>query len=696
MTPPEVGAGDVDQVRVLERRLARERAARAEAEAVAERATSELYETVQQLTRSTRVAELLTEVAARANEAASVQQAARAALASVCGYTGWPVGHALVRSTIVPEALTSAGVWHLDDEQACAGFRAVSEELVFLPGVGLPGQILQTGAPLWAPELDMHDKFARKTSARDGGLRAGFGIPVLIRSETVAVLEFFAHEIRPPDEDLLRVVGFVGAQLARVLEREAAEERLRQLALFDALTGLPNRMLLMDRLRVSMERSQHDRSRVDVLYLDIDDFKTINDSQGHQAGDEVLTAVATHLSEAVRQTDCWGRPVPSTVARLGGDEFAIVLDDCPDPKTVAARIQKRLAEPLRLEANEVFLGVSIGTARAEDGAEPEDVLAAANVAMHAAKHAGKGQYVVFAPHMQVEARRRHSLGEQLHRAIDNEEFFLAYQPVVDLDGGQIIGVEALVRWRHPSGRVAPPDEFIPRAEETGLILPLGRWVLSQACRQAALWRQQFAADFSMAVNVSGRQLREPDFPELVRSTLRTTGLDPGDLCLEMTESILMEHDDGAIAMLTELRQDGIHLAIDDFGTGYSSLAALRRLPFDIIKIDRSFVSALPEDDAGTIAWAVVRLGHTLDICVLAEGVETAEQRDALVSFGCDRAQGFLFGRPLPPEELEGLLAAQALPRTSAAVTRPRAARPTGLRARPSATPPRPRSVQRHP
>jgi diguanylate cyclase (GGDEF)-like protein len=417
-------------------------------------------------------------------------------------------------------------------------------------------------------------------------------------------------------------------------------------------------MLLMDRLRVSMERSQHDRSRVDVLYLDVDDFKTINDSQGHRAGDEVLAAIAAHLQEAVRQTDCFGRPVPSTVARLGSDEFAIVLDDCPDPKTVADRIQKRLAEPLRLETNEVFIGVSIGTARAEDGTEPEDVLAAANVAMHAAKHAGKGQYVVFAPHMQAEARRRHSLGEQLHRAIDNEEFFLAYQPVVDLDGEQIIGAEALVRWRHPSGHMVPPDDFIPRTEETGLILPLGRWVLTQACRQAALWRQQFGVDFSMAVNVSGRQLRELDFPELVRSTLRTTGLDPGDLCLEMTESILMERDDVAIAMLTELRQDGVHLAIDDFGTGYSSLAALRRLPFDIIKIDRSFVSALPEDDAGTIAWAVVRLGHTLDICVLAEGVETPEQRDALISFGCDRAQGFLFGRPLPPEELEALLAAQ--------------------------------------
>ncbi len=696
MPPSEaVGAGDVDRVHVLERRLARERAARAEAEVVAERATSALYETVQQLTRSTQVAELLTEVAAHANEAASFLQAARAALAGVCAYTGWPVGHALVRSTIVPEALTSSRVWHLADEQTCAEFRAVSEEMLFLPGVGLPGHILQTGAPLWAPDLDIHHKFARKQSARGSGLRAGFGIPVLIRSETAAVLEFFATEIRPPDEDLLRVVGFVAAQLARVIEREAAEERLRQLALYDALTGLPNRMLLMDRLRVSMDRSRHDRTRVDVLYLDIDDFKTINDSQGHSAGDEVLTAVSTHLQEAVRQTDCWGRPVPSTVARLGGDEFAIVLDDCPDPKVVADRIRQRLGVPLQLAANQVFVGVSIGTARAEDGAEPEDVLAAANVAMHAAKHAGKGQYVVFTPHLQAEARRRHSLGEELHRAIANEEFFLAYQPVVDLASGRITGAEALVRWRHPSGRLVPPDEFIPRTEETGLIVPLGLWVLREACRQAAQWRQ-LSTGFSMAVNVSGRQLREPDFGTLVRGALETTGLAAGGLCLEMTESMLMERDDAGIAMLTELRGDGVHLAIDDFGTGYSSLAALRRLPFDIIKIDRSFVSSLPEDDAGTIAWAVVRLGHTLDICVLAEGVETAEQRDALIGFGCDRAQGFLFGRPLPPDKLEARLAAQALHPPRPSISRPLGGPAAGSRAHPSASPARPRSALRRP
>jgi diguanylate cyclase (GGDEF)-like protein len=659
MPPPEAGPSDDDRVRVLERRLARERAARAEAEAITERVTSELYETVQELTRSTRVAELLSEVASHANEAASVEEAVAGALASVCAYTDWPVGHALVRAPDADGALRSLKVWHLDHPRQFEVFRSMSEEFVFPRGVGLPGRILQTGTSLWAPDLLADENFPRRDAAIECGLRAGFGIPVLIRSETAAVLEFFATDIQAPDEQMMRVIGFVGAQLGRVMEREAAEDRLTQLALYDGLTGLPNRMLLMDRLRSSLNRARRYGSSVDVLYLDIDDFKTINDSQGHRAGDEVLAAVSARLQEAVRQTDSVGRPTPSTVARLGGDEFAVVLDDCVEPRAVADRIEERLTEPLRLLDNEVFVSVSIGTARADPTNGAEDLLAAANVAMHEAKRAGKGRYVVFEQRMHEQARLRHSLGEELHRAIAGEEFVLAYQPVVDLHNGRIIGAEALVRWQHPSGRLMPPNEFIPRAEETGLIVPLGTWVLSQACRQAAHWRASGHGDITVAVNVSGRQLRELDFTDQVRTALRETGLEPGGLCLEMTESILMERDVVGIAMLSELRDEGVHLAIDDFGTGYSSLAALRRLPVDLIKIDRSFVASLPEDDdAGTIAWAVVRLGHTLGLPVLAEGVETPEQRDALRRFGCDQAQGFLFGRPVPPAALGELLARQ--------------------------------------
>jgi len=335
-----------------------------------------------------------------------------------------------------------------------------------------------------------------------------------------------------------------------------------------------------------------------------------------------------------------------------------VLGDCAEPARVAARIEQRMKEALRLSSNEVFVNVSIGIAPSWVDCSPEELLAAANVAMHEAKRAGKAQFVAFEPRMQEQARRRHALGEELHRAIINEEFFLAYQPVVDLKSGRIVGAEALVRWAHPSGGVVNPDDFISRAEETGLILPLGAWVLRTACEQASAWRRDHH-DFAVAVNVSGRQLRDGDFTDLVRMVLEENGLPPEALCLEMTESILMERDAVGIGMLNELRARGVHLAIDDFGTGYSSLAALRQLPVDLIKIDRSFVASLPDDDdAGTIAWAVVKLGHTMGIPVLAEGVETEDQRDALTRFGCDQAQGYLFAKPLPPEEFGAMLVAQ--------------------------------------
>jgi diguanylate cyclase (GGDEF)-like protein len=659
----EPTAPEGDSAERLQRRLARERAARVEAETIAERATRELYDTVQQLTRSSRLSELLGEIAVHANEAATVDEAMAAALASVCDYAGWAVGHALVRSSEDPDALVSLGIWQLPQgEEGCfAGFRAASEELRFPLGRGLPGRALDSGEPAWIADLSSDANFPRAEAAAACGLVSAFALPVLIRTETTAVLEFFAAAHQEPDATLLRVARFVGAQLGRVLERQVAEERLSRLALYDGLTGLPNRMLLMDRLQTTLRRARRAGSRVDLLYLDVDDFKTINDSRGHAAGDGVLVALAERLQHAVRAGDTVGLAAPYTVARLGGDEFAIVLEDCADPAVVARRIEEVLRTPLQLEDGEVFVSLSIGTALADDDlpaeAGGEQLLGRANVAMHEAKRAGKGNYQVFQPQFHEQAHRRHVLGEELHRAVVAQEFVVAYQPVVRLVDDAIVGAEALVRWRHPTQGWVQPLEFIPRAEETGLIVPIGRWVLQESCRQAVLW-QQLLPDFSIAVNVSGRQLREDDFVETVREALELTGLAPGSLCLEMTESILMERDEAGIAALATLRADGVHLAIDDFGTGYSSLGALRGLPADLLKIDRSFISSLPEDDdAGTIAWAVVRLGHTLGMQVLAEGVETQAQRDALRRFGCDEAQGWLFGRPVPAEELEQQLRA---------------------------------------
>jgi diguanylate cyclase (GGDEF)-like protein/PAS domain S-box-containing protein len=622
-----------------------------------------------ELTRASKLAALLAEVTVHANEAVNFADAVGNALATVCAYLGWPVGHALVLSPDVPQTLISLGAWHLADPRRFELFRAATERHTYPVGQGLPGRTLENGEPVWIHNLAADDTFSRISSAKACGLAAGFALPILIGPDTVGILEFFGIEVQEPDDTLLRVGSIVGAQLGRVIEREAAERRLTQQALYDGLTGLPNRALFMSRLHESLLRGERDGTLVDVLYLDIDDFKGINDSRGHAAGDEVLSALSARLRDTLRAGDSLGRLTPSIVARLGGDEFAIVVEDCDAPEAVAARVLGLLLEPLHLSGGEAFVTVSVGSAcalTAGTGASAEELLAAANVAMHEAKHAGRGQHVAFNPAMREKVRRRHELGDELHRAVEIGEFELHYQPVVALEDGAILGAEALIRWRHPVRGMVPPNDFIERAEETGLIVPIGTWVLHEACRQAAAWRKTFDIDLTIAVNVSGRQLRERDFVSTVRGALAQAHLEPHRLCLEMTESVLMEHEDVAIAMLTELRQDGVQVAIDDFGTGYSSLSALRRLPVNTVKIDRSFVTHLPQDGKDlSVAWTIVQLAHRLGMTVVAEGVETAGQRDALGELGCNHAQGYLFGRPVPVEQFAAQLRGTAAVQTSA-------------------------------
>ena len=443
---------------------------------------------------------------------------------------------------------------------------------------------------------------------------------------------------------------------------KAANERLTELALYDRLTGLPNRTLLVQHLERSLATSREHGGQLHLLYVGVDDFKTINESAGHGAGDLVLSALAPVLRAAMRPDGAAEDATERMLARLGGDEFAIVIETDNDaaPLLVAERIQALLQQPLELPDDQVFLSVSIGSARidpARADVSAEVVITEANIAMHEAKRAGKTRFVSFEPRMHEVARSRHRLGHELHRALVEDEFVVHYQPVVDLTTGALVGAEALVRWEHPAAGLVGPDGFIARAEETGVIVPLGAWVLRQACAEAVAWQSASGRALTVAVNVSGRQLREPDFVDTVRSALRESGLAPGQLFLEMTESMLMERDEAGLAMLATLREDGVHLAIDDFGTGYSSLAALRRLPVDQLKIDQSFVASLAVDDnAATIAWAIVHLGHALGLEVLAEGVESAAQRAELVRFGCDLAQGFLFGRGLTVEAMTALVA----------------------------------------
>jgi diguanylate cyclase (GGDEF)-like protein/PAS domain S-box-containing protein len=446
---------------------------------------------------------------------------------------------------------------------------------------------------------------------------------------------------------------------ADVTDRRRAEEQLQHDAFHDALTGLPNRALFIDRLQAALARLQgalargHHKGLFAVLFLDVDRFKLVNDSLGHSVGDRLLVELSSALKTAVRPGD--------TVARLGGDEFTILLEDIDareEAIAVAERIQSVLKEPFTLSGHEVFATVSTGIALSDPGyRRAEDLLRDADTAMYHAKAVGKSRHQVFDSSMHTRARRLLQLEHDLRRAIDRHEFRVHYQPIVRLEDRRLAGFEALVRWQHPERGLVPPSEFIHLAEETGLVVPLGRAVLEEACRQAAGWARTAGPDFSVSINLSVKQFSQPDLAEQVDAVLRDAGLPARHLKLEVTESMVMENTDGAIALLRRLKALGVHIAIDDFGTGYSSLSYLLRLPADTLKIDRSFVSGT--GDAGrnvNIVRTVVGLAYSLGLDVVAEGVETEAQRDLLADLGCPLAQGFLFSPAVDGETATAQLA----------------------------------------
>jgi diguanylate cyclase (GGDEF)-like protein/PAS domain S-box-containing protein len=438
-----------------------------------------------------------------------------------------------------------------------------------------------------------------------------------------------------------------------ITERKGFEVSLAHQATHDSLTGLPNRELLLDRLRVALSRSRH-WSGLAVLFLDLDRFKVINDSLGHQAGDRLLVAVVERLREAMRTED--------TLARLGGDEFVLVLEGVGDGHgavTTAKRIARSMEAPFALPGGEAFVTASIGIALAlEAGGDPEALLRDADAAMYRAKERGRGCYELFDELMRSQASVRLEMESALYRAIGRGELRVHYQPLVELNAGAAVGCEALVRWEYPGRGLLDPVEFIPLAEDTGLIMSVGAFVLKEACRQAVRWQNQFPGrlPLTMSVNLSGRQLADPALPDCVADALGTSGLGPDRLWLEITESVLMDDADSSARALAALKALGVRLAVDDFGTGYSSLAYLRRFPVDALKIDRSFVCDLDRGarDA-VIVEAVVGLGRALGLRVVAEGVETPSQLARVRALGCDQAQGYYFARPAPPAGLCELL-----------------------------------------
>jgi diguanylate cyclase (GGDEF)-like protein len=430
--------------------------------------------------------------------------------------------------------------------------------------------------------------------------------------------------------------------LSTALQRQRAEQRLAHLAQFDALTGLPNRTLLQDRLAQTIVQSRRKRWHAGALFVDLDRFKLINDTLGHHQGDALIRQVGERLLECVRPGD--------TVGRISGDEFAVVLADMARPDDAALVAQKvldSLALPFDLGGNEAYISASIGIAAfPEDGDDAETLLKNADIAMYRAKESARNCYRFFTAEMNQRTVAKVQLNTDLRRAIEREEFTLHYQPKVDLADGRLRGLEALLRWDHPQRGMVSPGEFIPALEDSGLILPVGEWVIAKACAQLRRWRDEGRAVVPVAVNLSPKQFRRGDLDRVIRDVLARHDLDAGLLELEITESCLMEDPEDAVRVMHNLRAAGLRISIDDFGTGYSSLSYLTRLPLSALKIDRSFVrDAGASAEAASIVRAVIDMAQNLRFTVIAEGVETDQQVAFLRKHGCNQAQGYFFGRP---------------------------------------------------
>ena len=438
------------------------------------------------------------------------------------------------------------------------------------------------------------------------------------------------------------------------IERKRYQEQLEHQANYDVLTGLPNRNLLQDRLKRAVF-AQRDARPIAVVFIDLDHFKFINDSLGHTQGDKLLAIIAERLASIVREGD--------TVARLGGDEFVLVLNDQNKEDVIFRAMQRvlnKVSEPMTIDGQELYITCSAGVSLyPADAPDVETLLKNADVAMYRAKEHGRNNFQFYTPEMNDLANERLALEHSLRRALERNELLLHYQPKVNLETGRIVGAEALLRWQHPEWGLIAPERFIPIAEETGLIVQIGAWVIRTACNQARLWQDAGLPPVIMSVNLSARQFRQESFVKVVTQILHETGLKPEQLEMELTESMLMHNANAAISILAGLKSIGVRLSLDDFGTGYSSLSYLSRLPIDTLKIDRSFVQHIGDQDEcdnGILAQAIISLGHSLNLTVIAEGVETGEQLKFLKAHRCDEVQGFYFCKPTVAGEFAKMLA----------------------------------------
>jgi diguanylate cyclase (GGDEF)-like protein/PAS domain S-box-containing protein len=592
---------------------------------------------------------------------AAAQHAALAALGehALEGASATELAHEAATAAVELLGLDRGGVLKLDSER---------RQFAFLASYGIPPESLgpvpfdhatQPGYAIAHGTVVVSDwlsetRFGMTGPLRVADTRSGMSIVIEGRRGPFGVLGVHAdaaREYSAMDVDFVQALANV---LADAFERQQTEDDIRHRALHDPLTGLPNRALFMDRLTHALAHLGRRGSSAAVLLLDFDRFKLINDSLGHAAGDDLLAAAAPRLKQMLRVSD--------TIARFGADEFGILLEDIAgeqDAVDMAQRIAGTFTRPFVLDGNEHFVSVSIGITLAAGGECAEELVRDADAAMHRAKERGRARYELFDEGIRGRAISRLRVENDLRRALERGELTLEYQPIVGLDAHAVIGVEALVRWDHPQRGRIPPLEFIPIAEENGLIEPIGRWVLEHACRQGAAWyaSRPDAMPISVAVNLSAAQFDSPTLVDSVTAALRGARLDPGLLSLELTESVVMGQSEELFQTLAELKSLGVSLILDDFGTGYSSLSYLTRLPLDVLKVDRSFIDGLGIETRDTgITEAIVGMSNALSLRVIGEGVETELQLAELRRLACDAVQGFLFSRPVAAERITEILA----------------------------------------
>ncbi|MGZ8263328.1 MAG: EAL domain-containing protein [Burkholderiales bacterium] len=612
-------------------------------------------------TRAAKQQNAISQISMLLSDAQTVEDAIPRVLETVCESFGFVYGARWVldRQNLL---LRCAETWSVPSE-ALNAFREQARARVERPGrgEGLHSRVWASGAPLWLSDLTLEKSLPRFAAAADAGLRCAFGFPIMVSGEFYGMMEFFGPEARAADESVMQVAQNVSAHIGQFIARKQAERNLQFVASHDALTGLLNRSMFSQRLQQALAQAhRHDR-QLAVLFIDLDGFKLINDMLGHDAGDVLLADLANRLRDCMREGD--------TLGRMGGDEFVVLIEGYREETQlldVARKVLETVAHPFLLRDGSYNVTASIGIAAyPHDGRDAPELLKNADIAMYRAKERGKNNFQFYSAEMNTHLVERVSMENALRRALEKNELTLFYQPRMSLRDNKVIGLEALVRWVHPTQGLLTPSEFVPIAEDTGLYSALGDWILHTAALQLRQWQQRGLNGLRMAINISTRQFAQDSLIERLREAVYNAGIEPRQLEIEVTEATLMRHAERAGKLLSQVKELGALIVIDDFGTGYSSLGCLKRFPIDAVKIDRSLIAQLPAGaDAAGVSRAVIAMAQSLGLEVTAEGVETRPQCDFLTQYGCDAMQGNYLCAPAPADTVGAMLLQQPMLRSA--------------------------------